>query len=85
MDIEPSGLLAEVESVSCSHAIHFSDEDTTFDFDSVSEQWASYEALSRIVPEYLFAGISAGFRKWKISNSNSSNCLELEARVGIGG
>ncbi len=30
-----------------------------------------------------FAGISAGTREWKISKPHSSNCLSLEARVGI--
>lgn len=40
--------------------------------------------FSRIVPEYEFAGTSAGTRVWKISNSLLHTQLELEARVGIG-
>src|SRR5439155_945200 len=42
-----------------------------------------YGPLRRIAPEYFFAGISAGFSRWKFSKLRSFNCLGLEARVGI--
>jgi hypothetical protein len=52
MDIKPPGFSAAVESESFRHAFCHSNEDTTLDFDSVSEQWASSAGLRRLVPEY---------------------------------
>jgi len=40
--------------------------------------------VTPVEPELNFAGTSAGTHLWKSSKSRSSNCLNLEARVGIG-
>jgi len=80
MDVIPSTFFPFIESESLFHNCVHSDEVTTIDLDSGREQ----VGVTQGRPELNFAGTSAGTHLWKFPNPFSSNCLGLEARVGIG-
>src|SRR6202012_3496655 len=80
VDVATSAVFSFIESKPLFHNCVHSDEVTTIDLDSGKEQ----VGVTQGRPELNFAGTSAGTHLWKFPNPFSSNCLGLEARVGIG-
>jgi hypothetical protein len=79
VNVITSAFFSFIESESFSHNCVYSDEVTTVDLDSGREQ----VGVTQGRPELNFAGTSAGTHLWKFPKPFSSNCLGLEARVGI--